>query len=146
MEKVIFLVGRILIGQLFLLAGINKIFDIAGTQGYMEAMGVPGELLPLVIILEIGGAIALIVGWKTRWTAGALAVFSISAAFVFHANFTDQVQMVMFMKNIAIAGGLMFIAAHGVSRYSLDGRLAGRNRSQQKRDTTGAPPLQGTTS
>ncbi len=69
MEKYTNLAGRILLAHIFLLAGINKITGYSGTQGYMEAMGVPGMLLPLVIILEIGGAVALIVGCQTRWAA-----------------------------------------------------------------------------
>ncbi|WP_416224146.1 DoxX family protein [Thiohalophilus sp.] len=85
----------------------------AGTQGYMESMGVPGMLLPLVILLEIGGALALIVGWKTRWAAWALA------AIIFHSNFADQMQSVLFMKNLAMAGGLLILAAHGPGVLSL---------------------------
>ncbi len=73
MEKVSVLIGRILLAQIFLLAGTSKIFEYAGTQSYMEAMGVPGALLPLVILLEIGGSLALIIGWQTRWAAAALA-------------------------------------------------------------------------
>lgn len=114
MNKVVNLTGRILMAQIFLLAGINKISGYAATQGYMEAMGVPGALLPLVILLEVGGALALIAGWKTQWTAIALAGFSILAALLFHAEFTDQMQMIMFMKNIAIAGGLLVLAAHSL--------------------------------
>jgi len=110
MEKVMNLAGRLLLAQIFLLAGINKITGYAGTQGYMEAMGVPGGLLPLVILLEVGGAVALIIGWKTRWAALALAGFSILSAVIFHADLADQVQAIMFMKNFAIAGGLLVLA------------------------------------
>ena len=89
----------------------------------MESVGVPGMLLPLVIILELGGAIAIIVGWKTRWAALALAIFCIVSAFIFHFDFSNQVQSIMFMKNIAIAGGLAVIFAYGAGEYSLDNRL-----------------------
>ncbi len=120
MEKVTTIVGRILLGHIFLLAGISKIGDYAGTQGYMEAMGVPGMLLPLVILLEVGGGIALIAGFQARITALALAGFSIVAAVSFHADFSNQMQMIMFMKNFAIAGGLLFVTAFGPGTWSVD--------------------------
>ncbi|MCF6236665.1 MAG: DoxX family protein [Gammaproteobacteria bacterium] len=120
MEKATTLVGRILLGHIFLLAGISKIGSYAGTQGYMEAMGVPGMLLPLVILLEIGGGLALIVGFQARITASLLAGFSIISAIIFHANLGDQMQSIMFMKNFAIAGGLLFITAFGAGSWSID--------------------------
>lgn len=122
MEKVSQLVARIFLGHIFLLAGVSKIGAYDGTQSYMDAMGVPGALLPLVILLEIGGGLAVIAGWKARWAASALAVFSIVSAAIFHGNLSDQTQMIMFMKNIAIAGGLMLLATHGAGAYSLDNR------------------------
>jgi putative oxidoreductase len=89
----------------------------------MEAMGVPVALLPLVIALEVGGALALILGWQTRLTALALAGFSVVAAVIFHANLGDQMQMIMFMKNFAIAGGLLVVASQNPAHsLSLDGR------------------------
>ena len=127
MQKFTHLAGRILIAQIFLMAGINKINGYAGTQSYMEAMGVPGALLPLVIVLEIGGALALIAGWQMRWTSLALAGFSILAAAIFHANLADQVTLIMFMKNFAIAGGLMLLASQGIKdTISIDNRLLAR--------------------
>ncbi len=120
MEKVTTIVGRILLGHIFLLAGISKIGDYAGTQGYMEAMGVPGMLLPLVILLEVGGGIALVAGFQARITALALAGFSIVAAVSFHADFSNQMQTIMFMKNFAIAGGLLFVTAFGAGTWSVD--------------------------
>ena len=123
MDKYTNLAGRILLAQLFLMAGLNKITAYAGTQGYMEAMGVPGALLPLVIALEVGGALALILGWQTRLTAFALAGFSVAAAVIFHANLADQMQMILFMKNFAIAGGLLIVAAQNPAHsLSLDSR------------------------
>ena len=124
MEKVSQFVARIFLGHIFLLAGLSKISAYEGTQGYMDAMGVPGMLLPLVILLEIAGGLAIIAGWKTRWTAIALAAFSVVAAAIFHNNFGDQTQMILFMKNIAIAGGFLLLAAHGAGAYSLDNRRA----------------------
>jgi putative oxidoreductase len=123
MEKYVNLVGRILLAHIFLLAGLNKITGYSGTQGYMEAMGVPGMLLPLVILLEIGGALALIVGWQTRLAAYALALFSIVSALIFHSNLGDQMQMILFMKNWAMAGGLLVLAANGAGAFSLDNRM-----------------------
>ena len=122
MEKYVNLAGRVLLAHIFLLAGINKITGYSGTQGYMEAMGVPGMLLPLVILLEIGGALALIAGWQTRLAAYALALFSIVSALIFHSNLGDQMQMILFMKNWAMAGGLLVLAANGAGGFSLDNR------------------------
>ena len=87
-------------------------------------MGVPGALLPLVILLEVGGAIAIIVGWQTRITAFLLAGFTLLAGLIFHSNFADQMQMIMFMKNVAIAGGFLVLVAHGAGALSVDNRLA----------------------
>ncbi len=115
--------GRLLISFMFVMSGISKIGGYAGTQGYMEAMGVPGMLLPLVILTEVGLGLAVIVGFKTRIAALGLAGFCILAAILFHANFSDQMQMIMFMKNIALAGGFLIIVAHGAGAYSLDSRL-----------------------
>jgi len=122
MDKYTNLAGRILLAHIFLLAGLNKISGYSGTQGYMEAMGVPGMLLPLVILLEVGGALAVIVGWQTRWAAYALALFSIVSALIFHSNLSDQIQMILFMKNLAMAGGLLVLAANGAGAFSLDQR------------------------
>ena len=99
-------VGRILLALMFLLAGLNKISGYAGMQGYMESMGVPGALLPAVIALEVLGGITLMLGWHTRLTAFLLAGFTLLATVIFHSNLGDQTQMLFFMKNLSIAGGL----------------------------------------
>lgn len=122
MEKISQLVARLFIGQIFLLSGFFKITGYEGTQGYMEAMGVPGMLLPLVILLEAGGGLAIVAGWQTRLVSIALAVFTVVAAVIFHSNFSDQMQMIMFMKNIAITGGLILLAVQGAGGYSFDSR------------------------
>lgn len=122
MEKVTNLIARILLSHIFILAGINKIGGYAGTQGYMESMGVPGMLLPLVIVLEIGGGLAVLLGWQTRIAAIALAGFTALAAILFHSNLGDQMQMIMFMKNWAITGGLLLLVANGAGALSLDER------------------------
>jgi len=118
------LVGRLLISIMFLMAGVSKISGYEGTQGYMEAMGVPGDLLPLVIAVEILGAVAIIIGYQTRIAAFLLAGFSILSAIIFHLNFDDQMQSIMFMKNIAIAGGFLFLVANGAGSVSIDYKLS----------------------
>ncbi len=122
MEKVSQLVARIFLGHIFLLAGVSKINSYEGTQGYMDAMGVPGVILPLVILLEIAGGLLIIAGWKTKLASIALALFTVVAAVIFHSNFADQMQMILFMKNIAIVGGFLLLAVHGAGAYSLDNR------------------------
>jgi len=115
--------GRVLLATMFFMAGLSKITGYAGTQGYMEAMGVPGMLLPLVIALEVIGGLAIMLGFKTRLVAFALAGFSIVSAVLFHADFSDQMQMTMFMKNISIAGGFLILVAQGPGAYALDNRV-----------------------
>ena len=124
MEKISQLVARIFIGHIFLLAGVSKIGNIDGTIAYMEAMGVPGILLYPTIALEIIGGLAIIAGWFTRITSLALAGFTVIAAVIFHNNFGDQMQMILFMKNIAITGGLLLLASYGAGAYSVDNRQA----------------------
>ena len=120
-------VGRLLISLMFVTSGLSKISGYQATQGYMEAMGVPGGLLPLVIALEVLGGLAVILGWQTRIAAFLLAGFSLLSALLFHANFGDQMQMIMFMKNLAVAGGFLMIVAHGAGAYSLDNRTKSRS-------------------
>lgn len=110
--------GRVLISLIFVMSGLNKVFNYGAAAGWMEAMGVPGTLLPLVILLEVIGGLAIIVGWHARWFALALAGFCALSALIFHANFADQNEMNNFMKNIAIAGGFLFIFASGAGAYS----------------------------
>ncbi len=125
MDKYTGLVARVLMAVIFLMSGLSKIGAFEATQAYMEAMGVPemvsGIILPFVIVLEVGAAVSLIIGWKIRYSAYALAAFTFIAALLFHNNFGDQIQMIMFMKNIAMVGGLLAIAGLPVSKsISLD--------------------------
>jgi putative oxidoreductase len=115
-------VGRILISLIFVISGFGKISSFAGTQAYMESVGVPGALLPLVIALELLGGLAIIVGWHTRLAAFLLAGFSLVSGVLFHANFGDQMQTIMFLKNLALAGGFLMIVSHGAGPYSIDNR------------------------
>ena len=114
--------GRILISLIFVVSGISKLGNFSGTQGYMESVGVPGMLLPIVIAVELLGGLAIILGWHTRIAAFLLAGFSMVSAVLFHANFGDQMQMIMFMKNLALAGGFLMIVALGAGPWSIDNR------------------------
>ena len=111
--------GRILISAVFIFAGFGKISAYAATQAYMTSMGVPAELLPLVIALELGAGSALLLGFQVRVAALLLAGFSIVSAVLFHAEPGDQTQSILFMKNVAIAGGLLFLSAVGGGALSL---------------------------
>lgn len=125
LEKSFDLAGRILISAMFLIAGLAKVTAYAGTLSYMQSKGVPGALLPLVIALEMLGAVAIILGYRTRIVAAVLAVFTVAAAVLFHGG-GDQVQQLLFMKNIAIAGGFLLLVARGGGEWSLDARTASR--------------------
>lgn len=116
------LAARILLAALFVVAGLGKIPGYEGTAGYMQAMGVPGSLLPLVIALEIVGGLAIAVGYRTRLFAFLLAGFSLLSALVFHNMFVDPAEQTQFLKNLAIAGGFLALFAHGAGRLSLDAR------------------------
>ncbi len=120
------LAGRVLLAITFVVAGYGKIGGYAGTQGYMDSMGVPGMLLPLVIILELGGGLAIIAGWQTRIVAILLAGFTLLAAFTFHLDFADRMQSILFMKNVSIAGGFLLLAAYGPGALALDNKSKSR--------------------
>ena len=117
------LAGRFLLGLLFLLSGLGKLGAYSATAGYMSATGVPPALLPVVIATEVFGALAIILGFKTRAAALLLAGFSVLSAALFHNHLADQIQMIMFFKNLAIAGGFLVLAANGPGALSLDRRL-----------------------
>ncbi|MGC2048766.1 MAG: DoxX family protein [Gallionella sp.] len=115
------IVARVMASTIFIVAGYGKLgVGYAGTQGYMASVGVPGELLPLVITLELGGGLALLLGFQTRLAAFLLAGFCITSAFIFHSG-ADQMQQIMFMKNLAMSGGLLAFTMFGAGHLSLDG-------------------------
>lgn len=116
--------GRFLLVLLFLLSGLGKLGAYQATAAYMASVGVPGALLPLVIATEVLGALGIILGWKTRVVAFLLAGFSLLAAVTFHNNLADQTQLIMFFKNLSIAGGLLLLVINGAGRFSLDARAA----------------------
>lgn len=123
LQKLSELAGRVLLAAIFLISGLGKIGAYSATAAYMASVGVPGALLPAVIAAEILGAIAIIVGWKTRISALLLAGFTLLAGLVFHSDFGDQIQMIMFLKNVAIAGGFLLLVVNGAGALSLDRRF-----------------------
>jgi len=118
------LIGRLLLAAIFLLSGISKVFAPGPTQAYIESAGLPAPLLAYIValVVEIGGGILLVIGYQARLAALALALFCVVAAFGFHHNFADQNQMIHFLKNLAIAGGLLQVFAFGPGGFSLDRR------------------------
>lgn len=119
--------GRVLLSAIFINAGISKLgAGYAGTEAYMNSVGVPGILLPLVIATEILGGFAVLVGFQARIAAFLLAGFTLLAAVLFHFDFADQMQSILFMKNLAIVGGLLTLVANGGGALSLD-NLRSRN-------------------
>jgi putative oxidoreductase len=139
-QKVSELSGRILLSVLFLLSGLGKVGAYAGTSAYMSSLGVPGALLPLVIATEVLGALAIIVGWKTRITAFLLAGYSLLTAIIFHSSFGDQIQMIMFFKNVSIAGGFLLLVANGSGPLSIDHRRDGARHGRSIARASPASP------
>ena len=120
------LIGRILLAVIFILSGVSKLANPAGTQGYIASVGLPLPLLAYIVavVVEIGGGALLLVGYRTRLAALAMAVFTVAAAVFFHHAFGDQNQFIHFMKNIAITGGLLQVFAFGAGAFSVDNRRA----------------------
>jgi len=118
------LTGRILLMLLFLVSSVGKITNYDATAGYMTSMGVPGVLLPVVIAAELLGSLAIILGWHTRTVALLLAGFTLASGVIFHNNFADQIQAVMFLKNLSITGAFLMLAANGAGPLSMDARKA----------------------
>ena len=123
MSNILDLVGRIFISLVFLLSGINKISNYEGTVGWMESLGMPGIFLIPTIILEIGAPILIMIGYKVKISAALLSLFCVATAIIFHNDFSDQMQFVSFMKNIALAGGFLFIVINGAKDFSLEKKL-----------------------
>jgi putative oxidoreductase len=116
--------GRVLIAAIFIVSGLSKLAAPGMTQGYIASAGLPLPLLAylLTVLVEVGGGALLVVGYRTRAVALVLAVFTVAAAVFFHRDFADQNQMIHFMKNLAMAGGLLQVVAFGAGRFSLDNR------------------------
>ena len=120
---VIEVIGRIFLSAIFLINGVGKIFHFEGTIQYMENFNVPGNLIIPAIIVEILFPILLIIGYQTRFSALVLSLFTLILAVIFHTNFSDQIQLISFLKNIAIAGGFLIILVNGAGKYSVDNKL-----------------------
>ena len=112
--------GRVLLSTLFLVEGIGKISMQEDVIMYMEDYGVPEILFVPAIILEILFPLLLIIGYKTKWAASVMALFTFTVAIIFHTNFSEGMQMILFLKDIAIAGGFMIIIVYGPGKISLD--------------------------
>ena len=121
--QILELIGRIFISLIFLIAGFRKIFNCEETIGYMESFDVPGYLLVPAIIIEILFPLLLIIGYKTKLAAIILSLFAILLAIIFHTDFSNQMQLMSFLKNFAIAGGFLIIFVRGAGKYSIDQRL-----------------------
>ncbi|HEY4074046.1 MAG TPA: DoxX family protein [Herbaspirillum sp.] len=125
-QAAIALAGRLLIAIIFLLSGFGKITAPEATQGYIASVGMPAPLLAYIgaVIVELGGGILLLIGYRVRVVAAIMAIFTVIAALFFHHAFGDQNQMVHFLKNLAIAGGLLQVVAFGAGAFSIDSRRA----------------------
>ena len=117
LDAIVVLLSRVLLAYIFIVAGFGKITAYEATGAYMEAMGVPSMLLPLTILVEFGGGLAILFGFQTRLAALGLAIFSVITALIFHGGADDVINL---MKNMAIAGGLLMLVQHGASYMSLD--------------------------
>ena len=113
-------VGRVLLSALFLIEGIGKISMQEDVIMYMEDYGVPGILFTPATVLEILFPLLLIVGYRTKWAAAVMALFTFTVAIIFHTDFSEGMQMIFFLKDIAIAGGFMIIVVYGPGKISLD--------------------------
>ena len=120
MIKFLDLLARLMIPSIFLFSGVNKIFNYDGTVGWMESFGVPGLLLVPAIVIEIIFPLLLIFGYKTKIAASGLMLFSLMTAFIFHFDFSNQMQIIAFLKNIGLAGGMLFLIINGPKGFCLD--------------------------
>ena len=121
--NIIEILGRIFLATIFLINGVGKIFHYESTIQYMENFDVPGNLIIPAIIVEILFPILLIIGYQAKFSALILSLFTLTLAVIFHTNFADQMQLISFLKNIAIAGGFLIIFVRGAGKYSIDNKL-----------------------
>ena len=121
--QLIQVLGRIFLSTIFLIEGINKIFNYESTIAYMENFNVPEYLAIPAIIVEILFPLLLIVGYQTKISTLVLAIFTLATALIFHTDFTNQMQLTSFLKNFAIAGGFLIIFVNGAGKYSIDHKL-----------------------
>ena len=124
MTNILDLIGRVFISLIFLLSGFSKISNYEGTVDWMESLGVPGIFLMPAISLEIIAPIFIIIGYKVKISATLLSLFCVATAFIFHNNFSNQMEFISFMKNIGLAGGFLFLVVNGAKDFSLDKKLS----------------------
>ena len=120
--------GRVFLSAIFLIEGVNKIFNYEGTTSYMESFGVPGFLYIPAIIVEILFPLLIIIGYQTKISALIMATFCVSLAIIFHTDFSNQMQVMSFLKNFAIAGGFIIIFVNGPSLWSIDHILKSKTK------------------
>ena len=120
MSNLIDFLARVLISVLFLISAYNKIFNIEGSMNWMSGYGVPGILIYPTILIEILLPVMIIIGYKVRMAASLLSIFCLLTAFIFHFDFADQIQFILFLKNVGLAGGFLFIVVNGTKDWSLD--------------------------
>ena len=126
LQDAVVLLARLLLATIFVGGGLAEDRELRRVAGYMAASGVSGRLLPLVILTELGGGLCVLFGLLARYAGVALAGFSLLTALFFHRNFGDGEQVIHFMKNLAMAGGFLLLAAFGAGGWSLDAWLKGR--------------------
>ena len=120
MINLIDFLARVLISVLFLISAYNKIFNIEGSMNWMSGYGIPGILIYPTILIEILLPVMIIIGYKVRIAASLLSIFCLLTAFIFHFDFADQIQFILFLKNVGLAGGFLFIVVNGTKEWSLD--------------------------
>ena len=128
------LIGRVLMGLIFVMSGINKIADPQGTQQYMAAMGITTATTFLyagAVFLEVAGGLSLVLGVWAKWGAAALILFMIPTTLIFHTNFGDQNQTIHFLKNLAMIGGLLYVTIYGSGRLSVDRGVSRRDQDAE---------------
>jgi putative oxidoreductase len=128
MQNIALLIGRLALSLIFILSGFGKLQAYTATTQSLIAHGLPGGLLPLVIFAELGGGLAVLTGFLTRWAALGLFAFCLLTAFFFHNEPADHAQWLDFMKDIAIAGGFLVLAVHGPGTIALDALRQGRKK------------------
>ena len=124
MTNILDLIGRVFISLIFLLSGFSKISNYEGTVDWMESLGVPGIFLIPAIVLEIIAPIFIIIGYKVKISATFLSLFCVATAFIFHNDFSNQMEFISFMKNIGLAGGFLFLVVNGAKDFSLDKKFS----------------------
>lgn len=126
-------VARILLSAIFIMAGVMKLMEPAMNQEYIAAYGIPMVFFAFVVavVLEIGGGLSVLLGYKAKMGAWALIIFTLATTFIFHMNFVDPIQMQMFLKNLTITGGLLLVAIYGAGPMSIDARKTKNTEPEQ---------------